>query len=157
MADQTGTLLYLSIQTTCKHLQFYLDKYYTCMLTSLVIVSRQPVYSTQVSHLSSSPQVTKSPIVHPLSIHQVTKCFFRNSFVLITIYFDVGYPYLLSLSRPRSLHPCMPSRIPFHFKFLRTPLHFFALAKISTLLFSNDSALCVKKHNPRGWREGVTC
>jgi hypothetical protein len=58
-----------------------------------VIVSRQPAYSTQVSHLSSSSQVTKFPVVHPLSIHQVTKCFFRNSFVLKTIHFDGGGVY----------------------------------------------------------------
>src|ERR1700686_2458708 len=35
------------------------------------------------------------------------------------------------------------------FNLLRTPLHFFALPKNSTLLFSSDSALCVKKHNHR--------
>jgi hypothetical protein len=40
---------------------------------------------------------------------------------------------------------------PFLFTFLRTPLRFSALTKISTLLFSSDSALCVKKHNRRGW------
>jgi hypothetical protein len=154
--DQTGTLLSLSIQTTCKHVQFYLDKYGTCMLTSLVIVSRQPAYSTQVSHLSSSSQVTKFPVVHPLSIHQVTKCFFRNSFVLKTIHFDGGgvCTLLAVLLRPRSLRPYMPPPIRFLFKLLRTLLHFFALPKISTLLFSSNSALCAKKHNRRGWGRG---
>jgi len=33
-------------------------------------------------------------------------------------------------------------------------LHFFALPKNSTLLFSSDSALCFKKHNHRGWGKG---
>jgi len=51
--------------------QLYLDGYGT--------------HSARVRTFASS-QVTKSPVVHPLSIQQVTKCFFRNSFVLKAIH-----------------------------------------------------------------------
>src|SRR6267378_2518659 len=90
-----------------------LDKYCTCILLSHLIVSRQssrsalpsripatfrsycffslpPYLFTSRLHQSPEPQVTKSPVVHPLSIQQVTKCFSSNSFVLITIHFDGG-------------------------------------------------------------------
>jgi hypothetical protein len=56
------------------------------MLTSSLIVSRQPNRSAPCPSLPPSSQVTKSPVVHPLSIQQVTKCFSRNSFVLKTIH-----------------------------------------------------------------------
>src|SRR5882762_11854135 len=49
--------------------------------------------------------------------------------------------------------PCSLS--PLFFNLVRTLLHFFALPKNSTLLFSSDSALCVKKHNHRGGGKGV--
>ena len=62
-------------------------------------------------------------------------------------------------SLPILVHPQRPVRreltlrpIPFLFKPLRTLLHFFALSKNSTLLFSSDSALFAKK--PPGWGEG---
>jgi len=134
-----------------RHLQLYLDKYGTCMVTYPLIVSRQANRSALHSRLSTSSQVTKSPVVHPLSIHQVTKCFSRNSFVLKPIHFDGGcgvYPYSLSLSRPRSLRRYVPSPIRFLFTFLHTLLRFFALTKNSTLLFSSDSALFAQ--NTRG-------
>src|SRR5258706_14697410 len=44
--------------------------------------------------------------------------------------------------------------ISFIFNPVRTLLHFFALPKKSTLLFSSDSALCVKKLNRRAWGRG---
>src|SRR6266853_313051 len=69
--------------------QLYLDGYGTFMLTFLVVVSRQPDHSARVRTFACS-QVTKSPVVHPLSIQQVTKCFFRNSFVLKAIHFLWG-------------------------------------------------------------------
>ena len=54
-------------------------------------------HSVQYPHLSGySPvrihlsPVTKSPVVHPLSVQLVTKCFSRNSFVLKTIHFSWG-------------------------------------------------------------------
>src|SRR5882762_712496 len=49
-------------------------------------------------------------------------------------------------------YPMFP--ISFIFKPVRTLLHFFALPKNSTLLFSSDSALCFKKLNRRA-REGT--
>ena len=60
------------------------------MLTLLVVVSRQPDHSAPSSRLFASSQVTKSPVAHPLSIQQVTKCFFSNSFVLKTIHLSWG-------------------------------------------------------------------
>jgi hypothetical protein len=97
--------------------QLYLDKYCTCMLTSSLIVSHQslvppclhafrplsrhpvssPCLPTPLPHLlHQSPQfeVTKSPVVHPLSVQQLTKCSSPKSFVLITIHFDGGCTYL---------------------------------------------------------------
>jgi hypothetical protein len=46
--------------------------------------------------------------------------------------------------------------ISFIFNPVRTLLHFFALPKNSTLLFSSDSALRVKKHNHRGGKGYVS-
>jgi Zn-dependent protease len=46
--------------------------------------------------------------------------------------------------------PARLQSIPFPFAFLRTLLHFFALPKTSTHLFSGDSTFCVKKRNDRG-------
>src|SRR6267143_1719780 len=72
------------------------------MLTSVVIFSRHPVRSALPFPLSTSrplyllassiqkSQVTKSPVVHPLSVHLLTKCSSRNSFLLTTIHFDGG-------------------------------------------------------------------
>src|ERR1700719_1606307 len=58
--------------------QLYLGEYGTFMLTFFVVVSRQPHHSAPSSRLFASSQVTKSPVVHPLSIQQVTKCFFQQ-------------------------------------------------------------------------------
>ena len=83
------------------------------MLTFLVTVSRQPgryalpplfppphrsccffslppYIFTSLLHQSAESQVTKSPVVHPLSVQQLTKCYSRNSFVLRTIHFHGG-------------------------------------------------------------------
>jgi len=60
------------------------------MLTFLVMVGRQTNRSAPRSRLSDSSRVTKSPVVHPLSIQKVTKCYSRNSFILKTIHFDGG-------------------------------------------------------------------
>src|SRR5712664_2069921 len=57
---------------------------------------------------------------------------------------------------PYPLSPTCPQQsrgIPFLFTFLRNLLHFFALAQISTLFFSSDSALFAKNHP--GW--GAIC
>src|SRR5712664_774462 len=55
-----------------------------------------------------------------------------------------------SISSPLSTTHYQLPTILRGFILLRTLLHFFALAKNSTLLFSSDSALCVKKHNHHG-------
>ena len=60
------------------------------MLTCHVVVSRQSDRSAPCSPLPATSHVTKFPVVHPLSIQQVTKCFSCNSFVLKTIHFDGG-------------------------------------------------------------------
>jgi hypothetical protein len=64
-------------------------------------------------------------------------------------------PSVMGSARTILEPPCpMPhllSPIPFVFNFLRTLLHFFALIKSSTLFFSGDSALCVKKRPEVGY------
>ena len=111
------------------YLQLYLDKYGTFMLTFLVIVSRQPGRSAPCSRLSASSPVTISPVVHPVSVQQLTKCSSRKSFFLKTIHFDGGCaPSLLTLSRPRPLRPYILSPIPFLFTHLRTLLRYFAFS-----------------------------
>jgi hypothetical protein len=112
-------------------------------------------------HRSIESQVTKSPVVHPLYAQQLTKCSSRNSFILKTIHFDGGYGV------PSDLRTFRRSNVQKLQRFLNlsplfsyscalfcTFLHFFALPKNSTLLFSSDSALCVKKHNHRGSGRG---
>src|SRR5882762_5762902 len=126
------------------------------MLTCHVVVSRQSDRSAPCPPLPATSHVTKFPVVHPLSIQQVTKCFFRNSFVLRAIHFEGGGVYPAAGSAPRPSSPRLPiphslSPIPFVFTFFRTHLHFFALIKNSTLFFSSDSALCVKKRPGVGY------
>ncbi len=106
------------------YLQLYLDKYGTFMLTSLVIVSRQPDRSAPCSRLPASSPVTISPVVHPVSVQQLTKCSSRKSFVLKTIHFDGVYPLLalpLTTTTPSSVYPISYS-LSFH-----TFAHSFAL------------------------------
>src|SRR6266851_4054327 len=122
------------------------------MLASLVIVSRQPDRSAPCSRLPASSPVTISPVVHPVSVQQLTKCSSRKSFVLKTIHFDGGVP-----------PPC--SRSHDHDPFVRISyllfpffshicalfcaiLHFLARIKYATLFFSSDSSLFGK--NTRG-------
>ena len=135
------------------------------MLTSLVIVSRQPDRSAPRSRHSSFSPGTKPPVVHPLSIQQVTKCSSRNPFALKAIHFDGGvYPLLatpLTTAIPSSVYPIpylsrAQPRDPLSFRILThsfalfcTLLHFFARSKNTTLFFSSDSALFGK--NTRGW------
>jgi hypothetical protein len=82
--------------------QLYLDEYGTFMLTLLVAVSRQPDHSAPSSRLCASSQVTTSSVVHPLSIQQVTKCFFSNSFVFKTIHLSWG-GYRVATALPRGI------------------------------------------------------
>src|SRR6266436_7913221 len=63
------------------------------MLTTSLIYDRQPNRSAPSSRSSACSHVTKSPVAHPLSIQQFTKCFFSKSFVLKTIHLSWGvYP-----------------------------------------------------------------
>src|SRR3981189_2063000 len=68
---------------------------------------------SKVPTVSRSP-VTKSPVVHPLSVQLLTKSYSRNSFVLKMIHFDGGGVYTLRLFLPT---------------FLGTPLHIFAFSR----------------------------
>src|SRR5713101_1271751 len=81
-----------------------------------------------------------------LSFQPLMKCPPRNSFLLIFMQIGGGCrgARLFGTSIPYFQSP-----IPFLFLFLRTLLHFFALTKNSTLLFSSDSTLFAK--NTRGW------
>ncbi len=117
------------------YLQLYLDKYGTFMLTFLVIVSRQPGRSAPCSRLSASSPVTISPVVHPVSVQQLTKCSSRKSFFLKTIHFDGGCAPPCSPShdhhpfvRISYLRPYILSPIPFLFTHLRTLLRYFAFS-----------------------------
>jgi hypothetical protein len=53
----------------------------------LLLTSLPPYFLASSFHES---QVTKSPVVHPLSVQLVTKCFSRNSFVLKMIHLSWG-------------------------------------------------------------------
>src|ERR1700704_6815432 len=94
------------------------------MLTFRVVVSRQSDRTAPRSPLPATSHVTKFPVVHPLSIQQVTKWFSRNSFVLKTIHFDGGVYPLRAL--PHDHHPLdCPSPIPYplsHFFSYSCPL-----------------------------------
>src|SRR5260370_37702616 len=80
------------------------------MLTCHVVVSRQSDRSAPCPPLPATSHVTKFPVVHPLSIQQVTKCFSRNSFVLNTFHFDGGVPP--AGSSPRRSPPRLPIPYP---------------------------------------------
>jgi len=130
------------------------------MLTLYVVVSCQSDRTAPRSLLPATSQVTKSPVVHPLSIEQVTKCFSRNSFVLKTIHFDgagvcTGVCTLCWLCPTTVISSTayLLSPIPFVLTFFRTLLHFFARIKNSTHFFSSDSALCIKKRPGVGYPE----
>ena len=92
---------------------------------------------------------------------------FRDSFLPSSVPSSkFRIPQLLCLPLLRKHPGCVPTipemelstqHLPrslkfFLFKFLRTLLRVFALAKNSTLLFSSDSALFAKKHG--GWGAG---
>src|SRR5260370_13059135 len=116
------------------------------MLTFLVIVSRQPGRSAPCSRLSASSPVTISPVVHPVSVQQLTKCSSRKSFFLKTIHFDGGCAPLalpLTTTTPSSVYP-ISLLFPFfsHICALFCAiLHFLARIKYATPFFSSDSAL----------------
>ena len=74
-----------------------------------------------------------------------------------SFYLDGGcIPPVALPSRQRSSRMPIPCSLsPLFFNLVRTLLHFFALPKNSTLLFSSDSALCVKKTQPPGVGKGT--
>jgi hypothetical protein len=91
-------------------------------------------------YLLASPmresQVTKSPVTHPLSIQQLTKCSSRNSFVLKMIHFDGGVPVVaqpITTAIPSS-RILIPYPLSFHIL-----AHSFALfcvgAKLNSFVF----------------------
>src|SRR6266481_1602503 len=69
--------------------------------------SLNPYLVTSLLHQCPKPEVTKSPVVDPLSIQQLTKCFSHNSFVFMTIHFDGGGvctpPHFSSFSKSQSV------------------------------------------------------
>jgi len=79
-----------------------------------------------------------------------------NQSVTHSFYLDGGCipPVALPSRQQSSRMPIPCSLSPLFFNLVRTLLHFFALPKNSTLLFSIDSALCVKRHNHLGWGKG---
>ena len=108
------------------------------MLTSRVVVSRQSDRSAPRSPLPATSHVTKFPVVHPLSIQQVTKCFSRNSFVLKTIHFDGGCVYPSVALPPHDCHPldCLsPILYPL------SPLYSHSSPLICTFLHSSKTQL----------------
>src|SRR5260370_10111214 len=123
------------------------------MLTFRVVASRHSDRSAPCSPLPATLDVTKSPVVHPLSIQQVTKCLSRNSFGLKTIHLSWGMYYPL-LALPHDRHPldCL-SPIPYPLCIHILP-HSFALfcthQKLNSLLFS-DSALNVEQRPGVGY------
>src|SRR6267143_4546728 len=123
------------------------------MLTCHVVVSRQSDRSAPCPPLPATSHVTKFPVVHPLSIQQVAKCFFRNSFVLRAIHFDGGCVPRRWLCPttviPSTAYP--PFSIPYPLCIHILP-HSFALfcthQKLNSFL---SSALCVKKRPGVGY------
>jgi len=125
------------------------------MLTFRVVASRHSDRSAPCSPLPATLDVTKSPVVHPLSIQQVTKCFSRNSFGLKTIhlswgvYYRVYYP-LLALPHDRHPLDCL-SPIPYPLCIHILP-HSFALfcthQKLNSFLFKRFRT--VRRKTARG-------
>src|SRR5882762_3438761 len=107
------------------------------MLTCHVVVSRQSDRSAPCPPLPATSHVTKFPVVHPLSIQQVTKCFSCNSFVLKMIHFDGGGVYPLWRCPPRPSSP----RLPIPILYPLSPLYSYSSALICTFLHSSKTQL----------------
>src|SRR5258707_9838151 len=75
---------------------------------------------SKIPVVSRSP-VTRSPVVHPLYVQLLTKCYSRNSFVLKMIHFDGGVYTLRSFS----------SHLPGH-----SLAHFCIQQKCNSLVFN---------------------
>ena len=105
-------------------------------------LSVQPLSFQPLTHYPS-----QRPLLNPFAINPLRTLFIST---------EGGYPSGATLTSAilSNAYPMFP--ISFIFNPVRTLLHFFALPKNSTLLFSGDSALCVKKHNHRGWGRSTT-
>src|SRR6267142_3282848 len=133
-----------------------------------VVIDR--TYSRQFLPKSSSPRtlclcvefsdsfrptsvVPTTYALHPATAAPQPLC---NQSVTHSFYLDGGcIPPVALPSRQRSSR--MPIPVPYilYFSISCALFALFALPKNSTLLFSSDSALCVKKHNHRGVGKGV--
>jgi hypothetical protein len=117
-----------------------------------VIVSRHDC-SAANSRVSAPSRVTKPPVVDPLSVQALAKCFFRNSFVLMFLHFSWGVctgvctPVCTPLPNLRTFQcsNVFPN-YPLSFHILA---HSFARTKDSTCLLSSASALFAQ--NDPGW------
>ena len=121
------------------------------MITSLVIVSRQPNGSAPSFRLPTTLEVTKSPAVHPLSIQPLTKCSSRNSFILKTIHFDGGaYPSTFERSHLQTFRR-VPELSPFLLNSCALFCAFLHLPK-SQLICFQAIPHSLQKNTGGGWR-----
>ncbi len=120
------------------------------MVYLLVILSRQSNCSAPSSRLSASSPVTKSPVVHPVSVQPLTKCSSRNSFVLTTIHFDGGcIPCLLCPLTTAIAASRYPIPYPLSFHILAHSLALFCTrAEFNSFLFTRFRTLRQKTRLP---------
>jgi len=115
----------------------------SCTLLSATATSQPFAYQSLRNsfhrHGGCTPSRTHSartliPVIQPFYFHTITNCKFHNSILLMVFHVMGGVPPPHNLGR-LSLIP-YPYSLSFHIL-----AHSFALTKITTLLFSNDSAL----------------
>src|ERR1700687_1456761 len=119
-----------------------------------VVIDRQhlrqpaPFASVHSSPLFSLPHLSPLlPVAYALPLATATPQPLCNQSVTHSFYLDGGYTPLGATPTTAILSAAYPLlHISCIFNLLRTPLHFFALPKNSTLLFSSDSALFAKKN-----------
>ena len=124
-----------------------------------VVIDRQHLrQAAPFASLRSSPLFPLAhlspllPVAYALPLATAAPQPLCNQSVTHSFYLDGGYTPLRAAPTTAILSAAYPLlHISCIFNLLRTPLHFFALPKNSTLLFSSDSALFAKK---RG--EGVS-
>ena len=111
-----------------------------CALSSPTL-SVQPLWFQPLTHYTS-----QRPPLNPFAISPLRT---------LSISTEGAYPQWRCPHDSDPLECLSLFPISFIFQSRAHSLHFFALPKNSTLLFSSDSALCVKKHNHRGVGKGV--
>src|SRR5713226_8537030 len=114
-----------------------------------------PVMRHCLATIMSGSPVTKSPVVHPLSVQLLIKCSSRNSFVLKTIHFDGGvYPrpfFSPSWALPCTfLHSAKKQLCCFQ-SIAHSFAHFCIQQKTNSVVFNRLRTLW---QNTRGWGEG---